>query len=215
MAASTGPSCSRGRWRLRSAEATVEAGDARPARRSKGRRTRSRAEVHDLLVWPLRELWAPQQRRRALISVAAGRRGRRRTGGRLGEALGLVSEAMPSTSTWSRRCSPSSRSAFFGPPADLFHQYGHGKAEHLAALAEASFLSLASVLIAGRALQRLLGSGHPNVHASGYVLATVIVVIAVDASRASISPFSAVAAVMVTGPVTARRPEGAPVWVSS
>ena len=41
-------------------------------------------------------------------------------------------------------------------PADRSHPYGHGKAEHLAALAEASFLVLIS-LLAGTALGLLIG----------------------------------------------------------
>lgn len=68
-------------------------------------------------------------------------------------------------------------------PADPGHQYGHGKAEHLAALAEASFLVLASLFIAWRALTRLAGSGHATVHARWYALAVVAVVILIDVGR--------------------------------
>src|SRR6476660_830811 len=42
-------------------------------------------------------------------------------------------------------------------PADSEHQYGHGKAEHLAALAESAFLALVSLFIGWQALARLLG----------------------------------------------------------
>ena len=69
----------------------------------------------------------------------------------------------------------------------MTHQYGHGKAEHLTALAEAAFLSAVSVLIAVRALERLLGSSHPHVHATWYALVVVVVVIAVDVSRLTAS----------------------------
>jgi cation diffusion facilitator family transporter len=72
-------------------------------------------------------------------------------------------------------------------PADRGHQYGHGKAENLAALAEASLLSLISVFIAVRALERLFGSAGGRVDASAFVLATVGVVIAIDAGRAVVS----------------------------
>ena len=51
-----------------------------------------------------------------------------------------------------------------GRPADPGHAYGHGKAEHLAALAEASVLVLVSVLIGWRALERLTGSGQDARH---------------------------------------------------
>ena len=42
-------------------------------------------------------------------------------------------------------------------PADEGHLYGHGKAEHLAALAEAAFLILVSFVVAGLAVARLAG----------------------------------------------------------
>ena len=42
-------------------------------------------------------------------------------------------------------------------PADRDHPYGHGKAEHLAALGEGAFLVLASAFIGIQALTRLLG----------------------------------------------------------
>src|SRR6266545_7498303 len=48
-------------------------------------------------------------------------------------------------------------------PADVGHQYGHGKAEHLSALAEAGFLSLVSVFISFRAIERLTGATHVHV----------------------------------------------------
>ena len=44
-------------------------------------------------------------------------------------------------------------------PADREHHYGHGKAEHLAALAESAVLALVSAFIAFESLRRLFGSG--------------------------------------------------------
>ena len=67
-------------------------------------------------------------------------------------------------------------------PADPGHQYGHGKAEHLAALAEGAFLVLASVFIAWRAIDRLVNGG-PAVHATWYALLVVGVVICIDLAR--------------------------------
>src|SRR5690348_16403267 len=74
-----------------------------------------------------------------------------------------------------------------GRPADVTHQYGHGKAEHLSALAEAAFLAAASVLIGVRAVERLAGSSAHSVHAAWYAFLVVGIVLAVDASRASVS----------------------------
>jgi cation diffusion facilitator family transporter len=71
-------------------------------------------------------------------------------------------------------------------PADLGHQYGHGKAEHLAALAEGTILVGASAAIIWRAISRLL-TGGGSVHATWYALAVVGVVIAIDISRTTAS----------------------------
>ncbi|MEA2361688.1 MAG: hypothetical protein QOD71_833 [Thermoleophilaceae bacterium] len=69
-------------------------------------------------------------------------------------------------------------------PPDREHHYGHGKAEHLAALGESAFLILVSVAIAGESLRRLIsGEGH-SVEAVWWAFAVLVVVIALDASRA-------------------------------
>jgi cation diffusion facilitator family transporter len=69
-------------------------------------------------------------------------------------------------------------------PPDRDHQYGHGKAEHLAALGESAFLILVSVAIAAESLRRLItGDGH-GVDAAWWAFVVLAVVIALDASRA-------------------------------
>jgi cation diffusion facilitator family transporter len=129
------------------------------------------------------------QRRTALISVgaAAALVALKLGVGLSAHSLGLVSEAAHSGTDLVAALLTFLALGVAGRPADLSHQYGHGKAEHLAALAEATFLSLASVVIAGRAIEHLIGSGHAHVVVSWYVLATVVVVIAIDASRAMVS----------------------------
>jgi len=72
-------------------------------------------------------------------------------------------------------------------PADVQHQYGHGKAEHLAALAEGAILVVASLLISARALQRLLGTGENGVDPAWYAIVVLLVVIAIDTSRVTVS----------------------------
>ncbi len=72
-------------------------------------------------------------------------------------------------------------------PADKGHSYGHGKAEHLAALAEGATLVLLSVFVAFRALQRLTGSTDAHVDAAWYAIVVIVVVIVIDASRALVS----------------------------
>jgi cation diffusion facilitator family transporter len=69
-------------------------------------------------------------------------------------------------------------------PPDREHHYGHGKAEHLAALAESAFLIIVSVGIAGESLRRLIAGGGHAVEATWWAFVVLVVVIALDASRA-------------------------------
>jgi cation diffusion facilitator family transporter len=68
-------------------------------------------------------------------------------------------------------------------PADVAHQYGHGKAEHLGALAEGAILFAVSCFIAWRAITHLVGSRETSVEATWYALTVIVIVIAVDLSR--------------------------------
>jgi len=129
------------------------------------------------------------QRRAALMSVgaAAALVILKLAVGLSANSLGLVSEAVHSGTDLVAALLTFLALGVAGRPADVTHQYGHGKAEHLAALAEAAFLAVTSVLIGVRAIERLTASTKPPVHVTWYVLLTVVVVILVDASRASVS----------------------------
>src|SRR3954454_21072275 len=48
-------------------------------------------------------------------------------------------------------------------PADQEHHYGHGKAEHLAALAESTFLMVVSAFLAYQAVRRLAAAAPHDV----------------------------------------------------
>jgi cation diffusion facilitator family transporter len=72
-------------------------------------------------------------------------------------------------------------------PADPGHQYGHGKADHLAALGEGVILVAVSLVIAWRAVVRLSGSAPAHVDAAWYALAVLGIVIVIDLSRTVIS----------------------------
>ncbi len=70
-------------------------------------------------------------------------------------------------------------------PPDREHHYGHGKAEHLAALGESAFLMLVSVAIAAESVRRLIdGGGGHDIDVTWWALTVLVVVIVVDASRA-------------------------------
>ena len=72
-------------------------------------------------------------------------------------------------------------------PADPGHAYGHGKAEHLAALGEAAILVAVSLWIGWRAILRLTGHAPGQVDPKWYALVIVGAVIVLDASRALVS----------------------------
>jgi cation diffusion facilitator family transporter len=71
-------------------------------------------------------------------------------------------------------------------PADPGHQYGHGKAEHLAALAEGAILVVASAFIVWHAIDRLV-SGGTTVNATWYAFVVVGIVICIDLARTTAS----------------------------
>src|SRR5690606_16386142 len=129
------------------------------------------------------------QRRTALVSVvvAAVLVGLKLGVGLSANSLGLVSEAVHSGTDLVAALLTFFAIGVAGRPADPSHQYGHGKAEHLAALAEAAFLAGASLFIAYHALERLFGDGAETVEATWWVLAVVVAVIVLDASRALVS----------------------------
>lgn len=68
-------------------------------------------------------------------------------------------------------------------PADATHLYGHLKAEHLAALAEATFLALVSVAVGGLAVARLAGAIPAEVDAAWWAFLAAAAVLATDAAR--------------------------------
>src|SRR4051812_29230988 len=72
-------------------------------------------------------------------------------------------------------------------PADHEHHYGHGKAEHLAALAESSFLIVVSLFLAFLAATRLASDTPHQVDTTWWSFLVLAVVIGVDASRAIVS----------------------------
>ncbi len=72
-------------------------------------------------------------------------------------------------------------------PADHRHPYGHGKAEHLAALAEAALLVAASIFIIVKSITRLTSGDQSAVDPAWYAIAILVLVLAVDATRAAVS----------------------------
>src|SRR5215212_5932709 len=74
-------------------------------------------------------------------------------------SLGLLSEAAHSGTDLVAALLTLFAVGVSGRPADPGHPYGHGKAEHLSALAEAGILVFISLAIAGGAIARLASGG--------------------------------------------------------
>ncbi len=98
-------------------------------------------------------------------------------------SLGLISEALHSGTDLVAALLTLFAVGVAVRPADVSHQYGHGKAEHLSALAEAAILVLASCFIAWRAITHLVGSRTATVEAKWYTFVVIGIVIVVDISR--------------------------------
>ena len=102
-------------------------------------------------------------------------------------SLGLVSEALHSGTDLVAALLTFFAVGVAGRPADRGHPYGHGKAEHLAALAEASVLGLVSLAVAGLAVARLTGAIEQEIETAWWVFAALAVVLAIDVSRTTAS----------------------------
>src|SRR5829696_7973324 len=76
-------------------------------------------------------------------------------------------------------------------PPDEEHQYGHGKAEHLGALAESAVLLVVALAIGYESLHRLISGGSEGVEAAWWSFAVLAVVICTDVARTVSSDRSA------------------------
>src|SRR2546421_4806648 len=129
------------------------------------------------------------QRRTALVSVIAAVAliALKLGAGLPSHSLGLISEAAHSGTDLIAALLTFFTVGVAVRPADVAHQYGHGKAEHLGALAEGAILFAASCFIAWRAITHLVGSRGTSVEATWYALTVIVVVIVVDLSRTVVS----------------------------
>lgn len=98
-------------------------------------------------------------------------------------SLGLVAEAAHSGTDLVAALLTFFAVGYAAKPADDAHLYGHGKAEHLAALAEAAFLVLISILVAGLAVARLAGWIETEVEPAWWAFLAAATVIVIDVAR--------------------------------
>ena len=129
------------------------------------------------------------QRRAALVSVVAAVAliAIKLVSGLASGSLGLIAESLHSGTDLVAALLTFFAVGIAVRPADPGHQYGHGKAEHLAALAEASVLSLVSVGVGALAVARLTGRLDSSVDAHWWAFAAVGLVLLIDLSRTVVS----------------------------
>ena len=129
------------------------------------------------------------QRRLALVSVGAAAVliAIKLAAGIGSGSLGLVSEALHSGTDLVAALLTFFALGVAVRPADRGHPYGHGKAEHLAALGEAAILALVSLGVAGLAVARLAGWVDSEVEAAWWAFAAAGLVVVIDLVRAVVS----------------------------
>jgi cation diffusion facilitator family transporter len=129
------------------------------------------------------------QRRTALVSVGAACLliAIKLAAGLASGSLGLLAEAAHSGTDLAAALLTFFALSVAVRPADPGHPFGHGKAQNLAALAEAGFLIAVSLVIAGVAVARLAGVVDFQVEATWWTFAAIALVIAIDASRTAVS----------------------------
>ena len=128
-------------------------------------------------------------RRSAAVSIAAAcfLVALKLVGGIFSGSLGLYAEAAHSGTDLVAAILTFYALGVSARPADRRHPYGHGKAEHLAALGEASFLVVVSGVISWEAVNRLVEGGSHQIDTEWWVFLLLAVVLAVDLSRAVVS----------------------------
>ncbi|MCB0879462.1 MAG: cation diffusion facilitator family transporter [Thermoleophilia bacterium] len=129
-----------------------------------------------------------QQRRVALASIVAALLlvAIKLSAGAASGSLGLLAEALHSGADLIAAVLTFIAIRVGQRPPDRRHPWGHGRAEHLAALAESIILLLATAYISYEAIHRLVTGTHvPTV--GGWLIGVALVVIAIDAWRTVVS----------------------------
>ena len=118
------------------------------------------------------------------IAASAGLTAAKAIVGLLSGSLAILSEAAHSLLDLAATILTYVAVRVSGKPADAEHQYGHGKVESVAALAETALLFLLAAGVAFEAAQRLLGERVYSVEATAAAFAVIAISIVVDFFRA-------------------------------
>ncbi len=129
------------------------------------------------------------QRRTALVSVGAACLlvAIKLVAGLASSSLGLLAEAAHSGTDLAAALLTFFALSVAVRPADSGHPWGHGKAQNLAALAEAGFLILVSIGIGVAAILRLAGVVEFEVEPTWWTFAAIALVLVIDGARTVVS----------------------------
>jgi cation diffusion facilitator family transporter len=145
-------------------------------------------------AWPRQDQDPDQrgQRRTALVSIAAAAVlvALKLGTGLVTGSLGLISAGIESSGDVVAAVLTFFAIRLGGRPADAEHNYGHRRAENLAALGEAAILAGGGIVVVVEAVRRLTGGGEPF-EPRWYVFAVIGVALAIDVSRILVSVRSA------------------------
>jgi len=120
------------------------------------------------------------------IAASAGLTIAKAVVGWLSGSLGILSEAGHSLVDLGATALTYFAVKISGKPADEVHQYGHGKVESLAALAETALLFLLSGVVIWEAMQRLFWHEPEHVQATVWAFGVIVASIVVDFFRARV-----------------------------
>src|SRR5215468_12549839 len=101
-------------------------------------------------------------------------------------SLALISEAAHSALDFAATVMTWYAVRISGKPADAEHHYGHGKVESVTALIETALLFVLAGVVIWEAIKRLMSAQPPEVEATPWAFAVIVVSIVVDFLRARV-----------------------------
>jgi cation diffusion facilitator family transporter len=142
----------------------------------------------DRYVAPQRRMMSDVKQRVALTSIvaSAGLTTAKGVVGVMSGSLALLSEAAHSFIDLGATVMTYFAVRISGKPADAEHHYGHGKIESVSALAETALLFVLAGIVIWEATKRLISAEPPEVQATPWAFAVIVLSIVVDFLRSRV-----------------------------
>src|SRR6201982_150443 len=120
------------------------------------------------------------------MAASAGLTAAKAVVGAMSGSLGLLSEAAHSLIDLGATVMTYFAVRISGKPADADHHYGHGKIESVSALAETALLFVLAGIVIWEATKRLISGEPPEVQATPWAFAVIVLSIVVDFLRSRV-----------------------------